>query len=66
VTPAELFTAAGRALRERWKADVDHVLGIKSGWSDDWSKGRGEPPAGVRREVLALVELRARARNHPQ
>lgn len=59
MTPADLLANVGRALfGERWKSDMDQALGIKPGRSDDWSKGRGEPPPGVWQEVRGLLVTR--------
>lgn len=56
MTPAELFTQIGRALfGERWKADIEHVLKIRPGRADDWSKGHGEPPPGVWVELVRII-----------
>jgi hypothetical protein len=59
MTSAELLAAAGRALfGERWKSDMDQFLRVKSGRSDDWSKGRGEPAPGVWRDIGRLLQER--------
>ncbi|WP_319798267.1 hypothetical protein [Nitrobacter sp.] len=63
---ADLFTAFCRALwGERFKAPAAEALKVSIARIDDWSKGRGRPPAaGVWHDLAAIASNRQAELSH--
>jgi len=59
MSPASLLTRVGKALfGDRWKADLAHALGVTVDRLDAWSKGEGQPPPGVWRDLAGFIQER--------
>jgi hypothetical protein len=61
MSPAALLARVGHILfGDVWKAGIAHAAGVSMNRVDDWSKGNGEPPPAVWRDLAGFIQERER------
>ena len=62
MSPAALLARVGQTLfGARWKPELADALGVRVDRLDDWSRGHGQPPQAVWRDLAGFIEERERA-----
>ena len=61
MTPAALLVRVGHGLfGDWWKVDMAYAVGVSIDHIEDWSRGRGQPPRGVWRDLASFIQERER------